>query len=466
MDIALKPEVIALLVGLLLFIIITIVLSIKNRSLALEKAQLLKASELESFKLQEQISSLQKEGNFYQKEIGELKTKRDSYIDKSNLQAQEIATLKANLDSEQKALKTLKQEFEEYGNRLELRLDAIMQKGLESKLKKFDDSSMRSLETLLKPYKESLESFKKKVEESREDSIKRFATLSSEIETLNRAGISMSKEAQNLTEALKGKKQTQGSWGEMILESVLEYSGLIKGTHYSLQESFRDRDGDIKRPDVVIYLTNSRTIIVDSKVSLVDYEAYVSSENDEQRALSAKRVVSAFKKHIDTLASKDYSSYDVGTLQYIFMFVPIEGAFSLAVKEDASLYEYALKKNIAVVNPSTLTVSLRTIYMFWQNQKANSRVVRLLEEAGKLYDKMDVFVSGFARLGAQLKTAQGTYEESERRLSMGHGNIMDRFENIKKLGARATKDLKKSEVEFDEGELEIESEERRLLDEK
>ncbi|MFP4333484.1 MAG: DNA recombination protein RmuC [Campylobacterales bacterium] len=469
MNISFGNEVIALLIFVFLLIVLVVYLAYKNKTLMLKSAELAKQSELDSFSLNEQIKSSKFQISLLEGQNSELKEEKSRLQDKINTQNREISTLEATLQAEQKNLKALKNEFEEYGNKLELRLDAIMQKGLESKLKKFDDTSIKSLDTLLKPYKESLESFKKKIEESREDSIKSFATLGSQIEMISRAGMNISKEAQNLTEALKGKKQTQGSWGEMILESVLEYSGLIKGTHYKTQESYKDSDGAIKRPDVVVYLSHDRAIIIDAKVSLVDYDAFIKSESDEQRALNAKAVVSAFKKHIDTLAAKDYSAYSSGTLQYVFMFVPIEGAFALAVQEDAGLYEYALKRNIAVVNPSTLTVSLRTIYLFWQHQKANSRVIKLLDEAGKLYDKMDVFVSGFAKIGSQIKSLQGTYEDSYSRLSSGHGNIMGRFENIKKLGARATKDLKKSEVEFDEDgeiELEFEVENQGLIDEK
>jgi DNA recombination protein RmuC len=271
--------------------------------------------------------------------------------------------------------------------------------------------------------------------------------------------LNIGNEAKNLTQALKGKKQTQGRWGEMILESVLEFSGLLKGKHYETQESYRDDDGNIKRPDVVVKLPQNRTIIVDSKVSLNDYDRYIKADNDEKRQISAKAVVEAFKNHINTLDSKDYSKYKIGTLQYIFMFVPIEGAFALAVQEDEGLYEYALSKHIAIVTPSTLTVSLRTIYLFWQSEQSTSNAIKMFDTAGKLYDKMVIFTQNFNKIGNQIQTLGNTYENSKTQLATGSGNLMKRAEDLKTLGAKTTKSLKKSKItysDFDEEDVDIE----------
>ena len=334
-----------------------------------------------------------------------------------------------------------------------------MQHLLDTKLKKFDDSSMKSLENLLKPFKENLDSFKQKVEYSQEHSTKKFAELSKEIEQITKMSVDIGKEARSLTEALKGKKQTQGRWGEMILESVLEFSGLIKGKHYETQESYRDEDGKIKRPDVIVKLPQDRNIIVDSKVSLNDYDRYIKADNDEQRHIAAKAVVSAFKNHIDTLDSKDYSQYKSGTLQYIFMFVPIEGAFALALQEDQGLYEYALNKHIAIVNPSTLTVSLRTIYLYWQSEQSTSNALKMFDTAGKLYDKMMIFADSFNKIGNQIQTVSNTYDSAKTQFATGSGNLMKRVEDLKTLGAKTTKSLKNSKItysDFDDEELKVE----------
>ncbi len=384
--------------------------------------------------------------------------KIETLLDTNSEIRAEKSKFQADLEGQQEGNKKLKTDFEEQSKRLELKLNEIMQHNLDSKLKKFDETSMKSLDGLFKPFKENLDSFKKKVEDSQENSTKKFAELSKEIEQVTKAGMNISKEAESLTKALKGKKQTQGSWGEMILESVLEYSGLLKGVHYETQESYRDEEGQTKRPDVVIKLPQERTIIIDSKVSLNDYDKYIRSETDEERVLSAKAIAAAFKNHIDILDSKDYAHYRVGTLQYVFMFVPIEGAFAMAIQQDPSLYEYALKKHIAIVNPSTLTVSLRTIYLYWQSEQSSTLATKLFDDAGKLYDKMVGFSDNFRKIGSQLQTATNTYDLAHKQLTEGTGNLMGRVENLKLHGARTSKTLKSSKIEFqdfDDAKIEV-----------
>ena len=358
------------------------------------------------------------------------------------------ATIEAELKAQKEGNQKLKDDLDEQGKKLELKLNAIMEHNLENKLKKLDETSIKSLDTLLKPFKENLDSFKKSVENSRESSIKKFAELSKEIDLVARAGLNISKEAENLTKALKGKKQSQGSWGEMILESVLEYSGLIKSVHYETQESYKDEEGRIKRPDVVIKLPQERTIIIDSKVSLNSYDEFIKAESDEEKLIASKSMASAFLEHINTLDSKDYAHYKHGTLQYVFMFVPIEGAFSVAIQQEPKLYEYALKKHIAIVTPSTLTISLRTIYLYWQSEQSSTLATKLFEEAGKMYDKMVGFAESFKKVGMQLQTLNGTYDNAQKQLTEGSGNLLGRVENLKKLGAKATKNLKDAKLEY------------------
>ncbi|MBP6497214.1 MAG: DNA recombination protein RmuC [Campylobacteraceae bacterium] len=374
------------------------------------------------------------------------------------------ATIEAELKAQKEGNQRLKDDLDEQGLKLELKLNAIMEHNLENKLKKLDETSIKSLDTLLKPFKENLDSFKKSVENSQESSIKKFAELSKEIELVARTGLSIGKEAENLAKALKGKKQSQGSWGEMILESVLEYSGLIKGVHYETQESYKDEEGRTKRPDVVIKLPQERTIIIDSKVSLNSYDEFIKAESDEEKLIASKSMASAFLEHINTLDSKDYAHYKHGTLQYVFMFVPIEGAFSVAIQQDPKLYEYALKKHIAIVTPSTLTISLRTIYLYWQSEQSSTLATKLFEEAGKMYDKMVGFAESFKKVGIQLQTLNGTYDNAQKQLTEGTGNLLGRVENLKKLGAKATKNLKDAKLEYQDFSTDIE--EVQLLDQK
>lgn len=389
-------------------------------------------------------------------ELIDLRTKNEQLSSENLALNMQSAKLQAELNAQKEGNQKLKFDLEEQSKKLELKLNAIMEQHLEKKLQKLDETSTKSLETLLKPFKENLDNFKKSVENSQENSTKKFAELSKEIELVARAGMNISKEAENLTKALKGKKQSQGSWGEMILESVLEYSGLIKGVHYETQESYKDEEGRIKRPDVVIKLPQDRTIIIDSKVSLNSYDEFIRAESEEEKRIASKALMQAFREHIDILDSKDYAHYKQGTLQYVFMFVPIEGAFSVAINEDPKLYEYALRKHIAIVNPSTLTVSLRTIYLYWQSEQSSTLATKLFDEAGKMYDKMVGFAESFKRVGTQLQTLNNSYENAQKQLTEGTGNILGRVENLKRLGAKATKNLKDAKLEYQDFNTDIE----------
>lgn len=389
-------------------------------------------------------------------ELIDLRAKNEQLSSENLALNMQSAKLQAELNAQKEGNQKLKFDLEEQSKKLELKLNAIMEQHLEKKLQKLDETSTKSLETLLKPFKENLDNFKKSVENSQENSTKKFAELSKEIELVARAGMNISKEAENLTKALKGKKQSQGSWGEMILESVLEYSGLIKGVHYETQESYKDEEGRIKRPDVVIKLPQDRTIIIDSKVSLNSYDEFIRAESEEEKRIASKALMQAFREHIDILDSKDYAHYKQGTLQYVFMFVPIEGAFSVAINEDPKLYEYALRKHIAIVNPSTLTVSLRTIYLYWQSEQSSTLATKLFDEAGKMYDKMVGFAESFKRVGTQLQTLNNSYENAQKQLTEGTGNILGRVENLKRLGAKATKNLKDAKLEYQDFNTDIE----------
>ena len=400
-----------------------------------------------NFKVEETVSSLNDDLKISKNKYNEL-------LETNSVIRSEKAKLEANVEAQEKNNKKLKEDFEEQSKRLELKLSEIMQNTLDSKIKKFDETSIKGIGDLLKPFKENLDTFKKKVEEQQESSIEKFASLSKEIEGVNKIGLSIGKEAENLATALKGKKQQQGSWGEMILESVLEHSGLLKDTHYVTQSSYRDSEGNTKRPDVIIKLPQERTIIIDSKVSLNDYSQFIQAESEEEQTISTKAMITAFKNHIDTLADKDYTEYKIGTLQYVFMFIPIEGAFSTAVQADPYLYEYALQKNIAIVNPSTLTVSLRTIYLYWQSEQSSTLAIKLFEEAGKLYDKMDNFAKSFKKIGNQLQTVNKTYDDAHKKLTEGTGNVLGRVEKLKQLGAR-TKGKLKDSIEFQSEELDM-----------
>lgn len=391
-------------------------------------------------------------------EILELKKQILAFYDEKNRLSSDNSRLKSEHDAQQQKQEELAKAFEEQKTNLREEMSNTMQKILEGKMVKFDETSAKALETLLKPFKENIDGFRKKVEESQKESGERVIALSKEIEQVMKAGLSITAEAANLTKALKGEKQTQGRWGEMVLESVLEQSGLIKGDHYRIQENYKDDEGKDKRPDVVVKLPQDRSIIIDSKVSLVDYDRFIRSESEEERTISLVAIAKAFRNHIDTLHGKDYAHYDAGTLQYVFMFVPIESVYAVAVQQDTGLYEHALKKHIIIVYPSTLVVTLKTIYMYWQREKSDVAVEAIFEESGKLYDKVHGFVETFEKIGKQLETAAGSYQKARTQLFDGSGNILTRTEKLKELGAKTAKSLRSLKVknsELDEDDMEF-----------
>ena len=398
--------------------------------------------------LREQCDQLKRDKSSLEERTMKAERERENALHEANRLLALHEAFKLQQDEAQKGLVEQKNYWRE-------ELTNAMQKVLDGKIQKFDETSTKALEGLLAPFKENIEGFKKKVEEGQKESGERFVALSKEIEYIHKAGLSISQEASNLTKALKSEKQTQGRWGEMVLESVLEHSGLIKGDHYVTQESFRDEEGNHKRPDVLVKLPQGKSIIIDSKVSLVDYDNLIRSETPEQRLVASKGIGKSFRNHIDTLSSKEYTHYDTGTLQYIFMFVPIEGAYAVAVESDPSLYEYALQKHIVIVYPSTLVVTLKTIYMYWQREKSDIAVEKIFEEAGKMYDKVCGFVETFERIEGQISTISTSYQKAKTQLQ-GHGGLVNRADKLKELGAKTTKKLKaknKSEShEFDEEE--------------
>ena len=428
-----------------------------------ELKQLEEAFKREKSLLEDRIEILENEKEELNRKIDEKESTIDKLTKENTNLKEQIASMQAQLEAQKESNERLKEEFEEQSKKLEQSLDKIMRQHIEEKLKKLDETSIKNLDGVLKPLKENIENFRKKVEESQEYSTKKFAELSKEIEQIVKAGMNISEEAKNLTNALKGKKQVQGRWGELVLESILETSGLLKGQHYETQESFQDESGKRKRPDVVVKLPGNKSIIIDSKVSLSNYDSFVRAELDEEREKYAKLLASDFKNHIDTLSGKDYAHYKSGTLQYVFMFVPIEGAFSVALQSNPSLYEYALEKNIVIVNPSTLIVTLRTIYLYWQSVESNTQAVKLFEEAGKLYDKISSFANTFKTLGNQIDTVSRTYSKALGQLSEGKGNILNRTENLKRLGARTTKSLKDSKIDYQD--LDLNDVEAEVIDE-
>jgi DNA recombination protein RmuC len=265
----------------------------------------------------------------------------------------------------------------------------------------------------------------------------------------------ITQEAKNLTQALKGGTKTQGSWGEFILESILEKSGLVKGREYKVQEVIYSEEGRRFQPDVIVNLPENKSVIIDSKVSLVAYEKFISGEGDIQKQLALKEHIASIKNHIKNLSSKNYQSlYQLESLDFVLMFMPIEPAFALAVQQDANLFNDAFDKNIVIVSPSTLLATLRTVASIWRAENQNRNALEIARQSGALYDKFQSLITDLIDLGKRITTLQRGYEEAMKKLHTGKGNLISSVERIKQLGANTTKSLPQQLLDraVDEGE--------------
>jgi len=372
----------------------------------------------------------------------DLKTERE----KSEKLTSENSSLKSNYNNLEQKLAEQKAEVEELQQKFTKEFENLANKIFEEKTTKFSEQSRANLSEILNPLKEKIGEFQSKVEETNKESIDRFAALRQQLLTLKEMNQQMSSDAQNLVKALKGDTKAQGDWGEIQLERILERSGLRKGEEYTIQESFTTEEGR-KRPDVIVNLPEEKKIIIDSKVSLVSYEKFVSAEDDEQKNIHIKSYIDSVKKHIKELSEKKYQNlFDVGSLDFVLMFIPIEPAFSLAIQYGENLYVDAYDKNIIIVSPSTLLATLRTIANIWKQEHQNKNVLEIAKQSGALYDKFVAFTEDLISVGNRLDQAKGTYVDAMKKLTDGSGNLVRRAEKIKELGAKTSKQLPQSLV--------------------
>ena len=313
---------------------------------------------------------------------------------------------------------------------------------LEEKSKRFAEQNQQNLGTLLDPLRTQLSDFKGKVEEVYIKEGQDRSALKEQVRQLMELNRTLSNDASNLTKALKGSAKTQGNWGELILERVLEASGLEKGRVYHVQVSQRDAEGNLQQPDVVIDLPQERKLVVDAKVSLVAYDRYASSESDDERAAAVRQHLDSVRAHVKGLSAKNYQQlYGVKSLDMVVMFVPIEPAFMLAVTSDEALFMEAWQRNVLLVSPSTLLFVVRTIAHLWRQEAQTRNAQDIARRGAELYDKLAAFVGDLQKVGSKLKDAQSAYDEAEKRLSTGRGNVIRQAEMLRELGVKTTKAL-------------------------
>ena len=338
--------------------------------------------------------------------------------------------------------KEQKEEVEKLQEKFTKEFENLANKILDEKSSKFTEQNKENMKNILSPLQDKIQLFEKKVEDTHKESIDYHAALRQQILGLREMNLQMSKETLNLTKALKGDSKMQGNWGELILERVLEKSGLEKEREYFVQQSHTNTEGNRVFPDVVINLPDGKKMIVDSKVSLTAYEKFINEEDDSLKNGFLKEHVNSIKRHVEQLGEKNYQDlYQIESPDFVLLFIPMEPAFALALNEDTTLYNKAFEKNIVIVTPSTLLATLRTIDSMWANQKQQENAFEIARQAGALYDKFEGFVADLIKIGKKIDESKVEYQGAMNKLVDGKGNLIISVEKLKKMGAKAKKSL-------------------------
>ncbi|NOU12585.1 MAG: DNA recombination protein RmuC [Methylococcaceae bacterium] len=374
----------------------------------------------------------------------EFKSLQQRFLDLS----QDNAKLQASMESQSNHAAEKIQLLQNAETRLTTQFENLAGKIFEERSKQFTEHNKTSLDHIVTPLREQLGEFKQRIETVYDNENKDRISLREEIISLRRDTAQMNQEALNLTRALKGEKKTQGNWGEMILEKVLEKSGLRKGIEYTTQGAFRDEDNKLFKPDVIVRLPENKDVVIDSKVSLVAYELYCSSEDDQERIQALKHHTDAVRDHIKTLSNKNYSELKgLRSLDFVLLFMPIESAFIAAFQADERLFTDAFEHKIVVVTPTTLLATLRTIENIWRYERQNENARAIADKAGIVYDKIRGFVEDLDKLGKQLHTVHSTYDGVMSKLTQGQGNLIRQASSFVELGVKVKKTLPKSITE-------------------
>lgn len=388
-------------------------------------------AEKERIKLQERLDRAIEVFQTMKQELDLERTKKE------HIQSELATAQTQKIGLEEKLALQLK-EVQELQQKFTLEFKNLAQDILKSNTQQFSEANQKQMQDILSPLKEKIQLFEKRVNDVHTEETKQRSELKQQILSLMDASKTISTDAQNLTKALKGESKTQGNWGEMILEKILEYSGLTKGIEYQLQFSDTNQEGKRIQPDAVIFLPDDKNIIIDAKVSLVDYEKLVSEEIPEKRQEYLKAHLQSIRSHIKNLHSKDYiSSSQLRQPDFILLFMPIEGAFSVAMQEDNSIYQEAWDKQIVIVSPTTLLATLKTIDFIWTQEKQTKNAQEIARQAGNLYEKFVGFLEDLQRIERGISNAKTAFDDAKKKLIDGRGNIVQRVENLRQLGAKS-----------------------------
>ena len=382
--------------------------------------------------------------NDFQSLNEELKEERNKLFQTSN----QKSSLEAEHRNLKEKLQEQKAEVEKLQEKFTIEFKNLANEILEEKSKKFTEQNKSNIGELLNPLRERIEKFEHKVEKTSKENLQWNASLKEQLHHLKELNLQITKEAENLTKALKGDSKAQGNWGEMQLETILEKAGLQKDIHYYKEKNFKDEEGQNQRLDFIIKLPDDKTLVLDSKVSLRAYSNYFGEEDPVKQERLLKQHLDSINTHIKTLSARNYQSlYDITQPDYILMFVANEPALTMALKEDMHLYEKALDRNIVLVSTTTLLATLRTISYIWKQDMQNKNALEIARQAGALYDKFSNFVEDIKKLGRSIETSQNVYKETAKKLYAGQDNMVRKTERLRELGAKASKQLDKKLVD-------------------
>lgn len=413
-----------------------------------EKQKLVLQTQIENYKneIAKLAKELQDEKEYHQSVIAserakyeqELNTLRNDFIESTK----KLESARTHFQNQEQKIKEQKEEIENLHKKLTIEFENIANKILDEKSQKFTEQNKNNLDIILNPLKDKIKQFEEKVEKAYSEETRERISLKTEIKHLMDLNKQVSDEANNLAKALKGDTKKQGNWGEVILEKVLERSGLIKGQEYQTQFSTSNDEGSRIQPDAVVFLPDNKHVIVDSKVSLVAYEAFVNAENENDKIKFLKEHVNSVKSHVKQLSEKSYqSSPDLNTPDFVLLFMPIESAFSAAIQGDQDLFASAWDSKIVIVSPSTLLATLRTIASIWKQERQTKNALEIAKQSGALYDKFVGFIEDLDKIGKSIDTSKNAYDAALNKLKTGSGNLIKRASDIQKLGAKTQKQI-------------------------